>query len=76
MRERFTTTLSRAKYAGIGGAIGGFAGGLISRNAASTGAALGAIAGAIVGEKRVIVTSIVSDVKERRNELPAIRSRQ
>lgn len=76
MRERFSMIVSRAKYAGIGGAIGGFAGGLINKNAASTGAAIGALVGAIVGEKRVMVTSLVSDVKERKGELPVIRSRQ
>lgn len=75
MRERLHVMVSRAKYAGVGGAIGGIVGGLISRNAASTGAAVGALAGATVGEKRVFVTSFVSDVKRRKDELPVLRSR-
>ena len=68
--------LSRAKYAAAGGAIGGLIGGLVSRNAASTGAAVGALAGAIIGEKRVAVDSFVADVKDRKNELPILKSEQ
>ena len=74
MRDRLAVVISRAKYAAIGGAIGGAAGGLLNKNAASTGAAIGALAGAMVGEKRVMVTSFVSDVKERKSEMPSIRS--
>ena len=74
MRERFTVMVSRAKYAGAGGAIGGLIGGLISRNAASTGAAIGALAGAIVGEKRVVVDGVVAEIKDRRKDLPVLRS--
>lgn len=75
MRERIQFVISRAKYAAIGGAIGGAAGGLFGRNAASTGAAIGALAGAIVGEKRVAVTSFVSEVKERKSAVPVLQSR-
>lgn len=76
MRERFNVMVSRAKYAGAGGAIGGLVGGLISRNAASTGAAIGALVGAIVGEKRILVDSFVADIKDRRDELPVVRTDQ
>lgn len=75
MGSRISLIVNRAKYAGIGGAIGGAAGGLISKNAASTGAAVGALAGAIVGEKRVAVTSLVSEVKEGKRELPVLRAK-
>lgn len=74
MRERFNVILSRAKYAAVGGAIGGAVGGIFGRNTASTGAAIGAFAGAIVGEKSVAVTSFVSNVKEKKTELPVVQS--
>ncbi len=72
MKSKLTLALSRAKFAAIGAAIGGAAGGLFNKNMASTGAAAGALLGAIVGEKRVSVRAFVNDVKERREELPAL----
>ncbi|MFC3476936.1 glycine zipper 2TM domain-containing protein [Halobacterium litoreum] len=64
--SRLKRVFSRAKYAAIGAAAGGFLGGLASRNAASTGAGVGALVGAIVGEKRVDVSAVVDDVKEKK----------
>ncbi len=72
MRDAFTRILSRAKYAAIGGAIGGAVGGVFSRNAASTGAALGALLGAAIGEKRVDAVSYISEIKERKSEIPSL----
>ena len=76
MREHISLIVSRAKYAAVGGAIGGAVGGLVNRNAASTGAALGALVGATLGEKRVHVSSFVSDVKNGDTEVPLLQSRQ
>lgn len=69
MKNKLMLAISRAKFAAIGAAIGGGLGGLINRNAASTGAATGALIGAIIGEKSVAVSGIVSDVKERKEDV-------
>ena len=75
MRARLTRMISRAKFAAIGAAIGGGVGGLYSTNAASTGAAIGGLVGAVIGEKRVMVTDLVADVKERKDELTPLANR-
>ena len=75
MREQIERVLSRVKYAAIGGAIGAAIGGLFSANGASSGAAVGALVGAVIGEKRVEVTSIVTEMKDRGPELPVLSPR-
>lgn len=75
MRARINRVWSRAKFAAIGAAIGGGVGGLFSANAASTGAAMGGLLGAIIGEKRVSVSSFVTDVKERKEGLSPLPTR-
>lgn len=64
--SRFKRSLSRAKFAAIGGALGAGVGGLLSRNAASTGAGLGALIGAVIGEKRVDLGVFVQKTKQKR----------
>lgn len=71
MKNKLYLALSRARYAAIGAAIGGGVGGLFNKNTASTGAALGALLGATIGEKRVTVRSMVEDVRDSKEKLPA-----
>jgi len=65
---RIRRSLSRARYAALGGAVGGAIGGLFSRSAASSGAALGALVGAFVGETRVNAEARIDELKERGEE--------